>query len=92
MAKSKTKTKTPSKKKAKIPGRDPQKRTPSGIFDNLRKLPHPVEEILGLTSAAQLQQTGRVSPTHQSEEIESISTSISTRIGSLRTQQWSRPY
>jgi hypothetical protein len=48
MAKSRTKTKTPSKKKAKVPGRDPQKRTPSGIFDNLRKLPHPVEEILGL--------------------------------------------
>jgi hypothetical protein len=44
----KSKTKATSKKKVRIPARDPQKRTRSGIFDNLRKLPHPVEEILGL--------------------------------------------
>lgn len=50
MAKSRIKTKTTSKKKVKVPARDPQKRTPSGISDNLRKLPHPVEEILGLTT------------------------------------------
>ena len=48
----KSKTETTSKKKAKLPERDPQKRTRTGIFDNLRQLPHPVEEILGLTAPA----------------------------------------
>ena len=34
--------------------REPKKKTPPGIFDNLRKLPqpHPVEEILGLSEQA----------------------------------------
>jgi len=40
----------PKSGKKDIPVRQPQKRTPAGIFDNLRKLPHPVEEILGLRS------------------------------------------
>lgn len=41
---------TDAKHKAKpeIKKRDPQKRTPAGIFDNLRPLPHPMEEILGI--------------------------------------------
>ena len=30
-----------------IPVREPHKRTKTGIFDNLRQLPHPVEEFLG---------------------------------------------
>src|SRR5918999_1603257 len=33
--------------KPNIPVREPHKRTKIGIFDNLRKLPHPVEEFLG---------------------------------------------
>ncbi|MGI8566583.1 MAG: hypothetical protein ACR2LZ_08900 [Pyrinomonadaceae bacterium] len=35
--------------KHKVRSREPKKATAAGIFDNLRKLPHPVEEILGLT-------------------------------------------
>jgi DNA-binding Lrp family transcriptional regulator len=39
----------PKEKRAKqtIPIREPHKRTKAGIFDNLRQLPHPVEEFLG---------------------------------------------
>jgi DNA-binding Lrp family transcriptional regulator len=39
----------PKEKRAKqtIPVREPHKRTKTGIFDNLRQLPHPVEEFLG---------------------------------------------
>ncbi|MGA9771708.1 MAG: hypothetical protein WBV94_21940 [Blastocatellia bacterium] len=39
----------PKEKRAKqtIPIREPHKRTKTGIFDNLRQLPHPVEEFLG---------------------------------------------
>jgi hypothetical protein len=33
--------------KTKIPIREPHKRTKTGIFANLRELPHPVEEFLG---------------------------------------------
>src|ERR1044072_7360355 len=33
--------------KPRIPVREPHKRTKTGIFDNLRQLPHPVEEFLG---------------------------------------------
>lgn len=33
--------------KPNIPVREPHKRTKTGIFDNLRQLPHPVEEFLG---------------------------------------------
>jgi hypothetical protein len=32
--------------KSSIPVREPHKRTKTGIFDNLRPLPHPIEEIL----------------------------------------------
>src|SRR5688572_9789884 len=41
-------------KKIRIPTREPKKRT-SGIFDNLRQLPHPIEEILGLETASVVQ-------------------------------------
>src|SRR5262249_53060118 len=41
------------KSKRDIKTRPPQKRTDSGIFANLRRLPHPVEEILGLQSQDQ---------------------------------------
>src|SRR6185503_1777223 len=39
----------PKEKRTKqtIPVREPHKRTKTGIFDNLRQLPHPVEEFLG---------------------------------------------
>lgn len=39
----------PKEKRSKqtIPVREPHKRTKTGIFDNLRQLPHPVEEFLG---------------------------------------------
>jgi hypothetical protein len=39
----------PKEKRVKqtIPIREPHKRTKTGIFDNLRQLPHPVEEFLG---------------------------------------------
>src|SRR5215204_1451220 len=37
------------KGKAAIPTRTPGKKTNSGIFDNLRQLPHPVEEFLNPT-------------------------------------------
>jgi hypothetical protein len=36
-----------------VPTRTPQKKTSSGMFDNLRPLPHPIEEILGLANSAQ---------------------------------------
>src|SRR5215213_3754295 len=39
------------KTKSGVPTRTPQKKTSSGMFDNLRPLPHPIEEILGLTSS-----------------------------------------
>ncbi len=39
------------KTKSGVPTRIPQKKTSSGMFDNLRPLPHPIEEILGLTSS-----------------------------------------
>lgn len=45
------------KTKPGVPTRTPQKKTSSGIFDNLRPLPHPIEEILGLTSEHQQNQT-----------------------------------
>jgi hypothetical protein len=41
------------KTKAGVPTRTPQKKTSTGIFDNLRPLPHPIEEILGFTSSTQ---------------------------------------
>jgi hypothetical protein len=41
------------KSKPGVPTRTPQKKTNSGMFDNLRPLPHPIEEILGLTNSAQ---------------------------------------
>ncbi len=41
------------KTKPEVPTRTPQKKTSSGMFDNLRPLPHPIEEILGLTNPAQ---------------------------------------
>jgi hypothetical protein len=46
---------TDPKEKGKpgVPTRTPQKKTSSGMFDNLRPLPHPIEEILGLTNSAQ---------------------------------------
>ncbi len=37
-----------SNSKPLIKTRQPKKVTNSGIFDNLRPLPHPVEEIMGL--------------------------------------------
>lgn len=46
MSDSKTKQKT----ERQIKTRQPQKKTDSGIFANLRNLPHPVEEILGIRS------------------------------------------
>jgi hypothetical protein len=36
-----------------VPTRTPQKKTNSGMFDNLRPLPHPIEEILGIVNTAQ---------------------------------------
>src|SRR5215204_1897271 len=50
---------TNPKEKAKpvVPTRTPQKKTVSGMFDNLRPLPHPVEEILGFTSQNQFVQS-----------------------------------
>jgi hypothetical protein len=56
------------KGKNKIPVREPQKRTPSGIFDNLRRLPHPVEEILGLSPVVGTHNAEQVG-THQETEI-----------------------
>lgn len=41
-------TKTRSRSRPIVPVREPYKKTSSGIFDNLRQLPHPVEELLGL--------------------------------------------
>src|SRR5919112_2348141 len=41
------------KNKPGVPTRTPQKKTSSGMFDNLRPLPHPIEEILGLANSAQ---------------------------------------
>jgi hypothetical protein len=42
------------KTKPGVPTRTPQKKTTSsGMFDNLRPLPHPIEEILGFTHPAQ---------------------------------------
>ena len=38
----------PKPKKPEVPTRTPQKKTKAGIFDNLRQLPHPVEEFLQL--------------------------------------------
>jgi hypothetical protein len=54
----------PKEKKTKtaVPKREPQKRTHTGMFDNLRRLPHPVEEILGLA------QLPSESPSSQIEE------------------------
>jgi hypothetical protein len=36
-----------------VPTRTPQKKTSSGMFDNLRPLPHPIEEILGFANSTQ---------------------------------------
>ena len=41
------------KTKPGVPTRTPQKKTSSGMFDNLRPLPHPIEEILGLVDSFQ---------------------------------------
>jgi hypothetical protein len=41
------------KTKPGVPTRTPQKKTSSGMFDNLRPLPHPIEEILGLSNSSQ---------------------------------------
>src|SRR4051794_14450892 len=41
------------KSKPGVPTRTPQKKTSSGMFDNLRPLPHPIEEILGFTNSSQ---------------------------------------
>jgi hypothetical protein len=41
------------KSKPGVPTRTPQKKTSSGMFDNLRPLPHPIEEILGLANSSQ---------------------------------------
>jgi hypothetical protein len=41
------------KSKPGVPTRTPQKKTSSGMFDNLRPLPHPIEEILGFANPAQ---------------------------------------
>jgi hypothetical protein len=40
------------KSKPGVPTRTPQKKTSSGMFDNLRPLPHPIEEILGLANSS----------------------------------------
>ena len=55
---------TNPKEKAKpvVPTRTPQKKTGPGMFDNLRPLPHPIEEILGFTSQNQPSQS-RPDPT-----------------------------
>src|SRR5215208_3981506 len=42
------------KMKQGVPTRTPQKKTNSGMFDNLRPLPHPIEEILGIANSTQL--------------------------------------
>lgn len=41
------------KTKPGVPTRTPQKKTSSGMFDNLRPLPHPIEEILGFSTQTQ---------------------------------------
>ncbi|MGB8508442.1 MAG: hypothetical protein WCD76_08550, partial [Pyrinomonadaceae bacterium] len=52
-------------KKPQIREREPKKATPPGIFDNLRRLPHPVEEIMGLTMARTVEsETTQPIPTH----------------------------
>lgn len=50
--------------KPNIPVREPHKRTKTGIFDNLRQLPHPVEEFLGHVPAVPRDQDAeaRISP------------------------------
>jgi hypothetical protein len=51
------------KSKPGVPTRTPQKKTSSGMFDNLRPLPHPIEEILGLTNSVHPNPT-QPNPTH----------------------------
>src|SRR5215216_3236614 len=46
--------------KPNIPIREPHKRTKTGIFDNLRQLPHPVEEFLGHVPAVPRDQEAEV--------------------------------
>lgn len=41
------------KRKVVVTKRTPKKVTPSGIFDNLRRLPHPMEEMTGFAQAPQ---------------------------------------
>lgn len=41
------------KSRSGVPTRTPQKKTSSGMFDNLRPLPHPIEEILGFANSSQ---------------------------------------
>src|SRR5437588_1679159 len=41
------------KTKPGVPTRTPQKKTSSGMFDNLRPLPHPTEQILGFSTQPQ---------------------------------------
>lgn len=53
-----------------IPVREPNKRTKKGIFDNLRHLPHPVEEFLGHVPIEP-----RVQETQKQEEKSSIAES-----------------
>jgi hypothetical protein len=46
-------TEPKEKTKLGVPTRTPQKKTSSGMFDNLRPLPHPIEEILGFANSSQ---------------------------------------
>lgn len=46
-------TEPKEKSKPGVPTRTSQKKTSSGMFDNLRPLPHPLEEILCFASSTQ---------------------------------------
>ena len=50
------------KSKPEVPTRTPQKKTSSGMFDNLRPLPHPIEEILGFSNQTQPNPTQPIIP------------------------------
>lgn len=68
------------KEKPTIRKRTPKKAT-AGIFDNLRQLPHPVEEFLGLVSEAKrfdVEQTANNAPTKTSTVVQQTIVSQAT--------------
>jgi hypothetical protein len=74
----------PKEKRAKqtIPIREPHKRTKTGIFDNLRQLPHPVEEFLGhVPNEPRDQDTEPVNVEHSTAISPTDSTTLSDNTG-----------